>query len=417
MNLTIHHSASEIGGNCIEIESGVHRLILDIGQPLDKEGETAREKKLPATLDISKPVDGLIISHPHLDHFGLLSQVPQDWHVWSGKATEEIIRFNCKYSDKTLLREFRNFENKKPFIVGQFTVTPFLTDHSAFDAYMFLVEAEGKKLFYSGDFRMTGRKKYLVENIISRPHENIDALIIEGTNLGREDKKKYWDEERIEQEFINLIDSTKGRVFVTCSGQNIDRLVSIYKAAKKSGIPFIIDTYTAKVLSIVNKHCSSIPTADREEIKMLVSSRLHVKFDKMGDLVFIDNICDENKALSVKRLNIRKGKSVILIRDSMVSDFQKNGFHLSPDDAWCWSMWSDYQKKDSSRQITEWFASAGIKPQSIHTSGHASRSELHQLCDSINAAKNIIIHSDADDSIRREFKNPIIAINGETINI
>ncbi len=337
--------------------------------------------------------------------------------MWSGKATESIIRFNCEYSNQPLVREFRNFENKTRFISGTFTVTPFLTDHSAFDAYMFLVEAGGKRLFYSGDFRMTGRKKYLVEKIISRPHKNIDALIIEGTNLGREDKKKYWDEERIEQEFINLIDRTSGRVFVTCSGQNIDRLVSIYKAAKKSGVPFIIDTYTAKVLSIVNKHSSSIPTADRKEIKMLVSSRLHVKFDKMGDLVFISNICDENKALGISSLMKRKGKSVILIRDSMVPDFQDKGFQLSHDDAWCWSMWNEYQKKDSNRQIMEWFASAGIKPQSIHTSGHASDTELHRLCDSVNAAKNIIIHSDAGSKVKSEFPSSVMLKNGESMMI
>ena len=32
-------------------------------------------------------------------------------------------------------------------------------DHSAFDAYAFLVEAEGRSLFYSGDFRIHGRKQ------------------------------------------------------------------------------------------------------------------------------------------------------------------------------------------------------------------------------------------------------------------
>jgi ribonuclease J len=33
-----------------------------------------------------------------------------------------------------------------PFAVGPFTVTPILTDHSAFDAYMLLVEGAGKRL-------------------------------------------------------------------------------------------------------------------------------------------------------------------------------------------------------------------------------------------------------------------------------
>ena len=42
--------------------------------------------------------------------------------------------------------------------IGPFRITPQLVDHSAFDAYALLVEADGKRVYYSGDFRAHGRK-------------------------------------------------------------------------------------------------------------------------------------------------------------------------------------------------------------------------------------------------------------------
>ena len=47
--------------------------------------------------------------------------------------------------------------DRKPFELRPFTITPFLVDHSAFDAYALLVEAGGRRLFYSGDLRGHGR--------------------------------------------------------------------------------------------------------------------------------------------------------------------------------------------------------------------------------------------------------------------
>ena len=57
----------------------------------------------------------------------------------------------------------------EPVEIGPFRVTPYLVDHSAFDAYSLLVEADGKRVFYSGDFRGHGRKGKLFEAMVTRP--------------------------------------------------------------------------------------------------------------------------------------------------------------------------------------------------------------------------------------------------------
>jgi len=80
------------------------------------------------------------------------------------------------------------YESGKSFEIGPFCITPFLVDHSAYDSYSFLIEAGGKRLFYSGDFRAHGRKASLVEKLIETPPIDIDTLLLKpfGLNINQE---------------------------------------------------------------------------------------------------------------------------------------------------------------------------------------------------------------------------------------
>ena len=54
-------------------------------------------------------------------------------------------------------------------------------DHSAYDAYALLVEADDRRLFYSGDLRAHGFKGSLFERLAQNPPRDIDVLFLEGT--------------------------------------------------------------------------------------------------------------------------------------------------------------------------------------------------------------------------------------------
>jgi hypothetical protein len=86
---------------------------------------------------------------------------------------------------------------------------------------MMLVEGAGKRILYTGDFRRRGRKSVLVDRFMANPPPAIDVLLNEGTNLGSD--KPVKSQKEIEQDFVELFKRTKGRVFVSWSGQNIDR--------------------------------------------------------------------------------------------------------------------------------------------------------------------------------------------------
>jgi ribonuclease J len=228
LHLTVHRGTQQIGGSCIETaHPDGDRLILNAGRPLDApEGATGL---LPASLDRTRPAT-VLISHPHQDHWGLVEELPASWPIWTGSGSAKLIAVTGDVMRRPLTRTFEKWDSRSgPFAIGPFTVTPILTDHSAFDAYMLLVEAAGKRLLYTGDFRRHGRKSALVDRLMAHPPANIDVLLTEGTNLGSDKPVKSDDE--IEHDFVELFERTKGRVFVSWSGQNIDRTVTIYRAA------------------------------------------------------------------------------------------------------------------------------------------------------------------------------------------
>src|SRR3546814_5927644 len=75
---------------------------------------------------------------------------------------------------------------------------------------MLLIEVAGKRIMYSGDFRLHGRKSELVKRLMEHPPTQIDALIMEGTNLGSD--KPCSSEADLEDRYCELFSATAGRV-------------------------------------------------------------------------------------------------------------------------------------------------------------------------------------------------------------
>ena len=133
---------------------------------------------------------------------------------------------------------------KSQLTVGQFIVTPLLVDHSASDAYALLVEAGARRLLYSGDLRAHGRKPSTWRRLLDEPPAGVHALVLEGTRLSRPVEHNTTEHE-VEQVVARLCVETEGIVLVFYSGQNIDRLVTVYRASKRAGRMLVLDLYAA----------------------------------------------------------------------------------------------------------------------------------------------------------------------------
>ena len=250
MWLTIHRGAKQIGGSCLEIEHESKRLVIDLGLPLDAELEDTPLPAVKGLVDYTPDLLGLVISHAHLDHYGLIAKISSEVPLLIGEGASRILAASQTFfSDAQEFQQQFSLQHKRPIFLGPFTITPYLVDHSAYDAYGFTVDAGEKRLFYSGDFRAHGRKAKLFEQLASDPPENIDVMLMEGSTIGRTGKANdYPSEADLERCFADIFNRANGLSLVWASGQNIDRMVTLYKACRKSGKKLIIDMYTANIL-------------------------------------------------------------------------------------------------------------------------------------------------------------------------
>lgn len=392
VRLTVHRSTQEIGGNCIEISaSDGQRLLLDIGRPLDATGEAT--SLLPASLDLSGTPAAILISHPHQDHYGLLQAAPAEWPVYSGGATEKLVKLTAAIVGDPIARSFNAWTSGHPFTIGPFTVTPFLTDHSAFDAYMLLIEVEGKRILYSGDFRVHGRKASLVNRFMSAPPPSIDALLLEGTNLGAD--KPWMSEDVLEDEFQKLFEKTRGRVFVAWSAQNIDRTVTLYRACLKANRTLVIDLYTAEVLELLAEY-ANLPQPGWKQIIVVITSAFADLYRSKGREEFVTRMASHGVA--AHHLNDTSSRWVVMTRKSLIRDYARRNVTPGPDDAWSWSMWRGYLDGQDGQAAKAWFDANGALACHLHTSGHASPNDLRAFAKAVGAACVVPIHGAAWDT-------------------
>jgi ribonuclease J len=316
MTYTIHRGANEIGVSCVEICSATTRIVIDIGMPLmnpDGSGfdssniktQSAEKlldnKVLPAVPGLSKEGDkkktALLISHAHQDHYGLIDYVNKKIPVYFGKASHALIELTAVFAGKDkVIENPRYFESYKAFTIGDMEITPYLMDHAAFDAYAFLVRCEDETLLYTGDFRAHGRKWKLFYKFLHIIPKKIDWLLMEGTSLSRK-KQRFKTEEQLENEFVKTFKETRGLYLVYLSGQNIDRLVTIFLACKRSEKLFVIDFYIATVLSELAALGYGVPypSPGFSEIRVFFPNLLRRKMEKLNRKELIDKF--EKKSL------------------------------------------------------------------------------------------------------------------------
>ncbi len=435
MNYKIHRGTQEIGGSCVELWTNNTRILLDFGMPLvEKDGSEFEFKKykqlnIPELIgrgvlpDIkglyanNHPiVDAIILSHPHADHYGLLDYIHKDIPIYMGEATHKLIELSNIFLPQAVdLKNVCFYKKNEPFKVGDLAITPYWMDHSAFDAYALLVEADGKRLFYSGDFRSHGRKAKVFRRFLNNPPKNVDHLLMEGTTIGRGNQTSKTEVEIENEMHCKFTEPGKANLVLT-SGQNIDRLVSIYKACKKANKILVIDVYIANVLATLSKF-AGLPhlSSSFKDIRVIYPYRTTKRlFDNgHGDLA---NRFSPYKINWIE-IDIDPSGYVILIGERLKSEIKRMG-HITGGNL-IYSMWSGYLKKSRTKKFVDWLEQdKGLEISVIHTSGHADLQALENMVKAVDAKYIVPIHTFDGDKYRDLFGRQILELkDGEEASL
>jgi len=432
MQITIHRGTREIGGSCVEIRTNKTRLLIDFGMPLvDALGEPfdsrllnqknvndlKKSKILPSIKGIYKSekkyFDAIILSHSHLDHYGLLSYIHPQVPVYLSRGAYELIEISNLFTPhKVEIKNSRIISNKKTFVIGDCRITPYLVDHSAFDALAFLIEADGKRVFYSGDFRGHGRKRALYKKIIKNPPERIDCLLMEGTSLGKKDKNSK-DEIFVEKEITKRLKSAENITFLFTSSQNIDRLVSAYKACLKTEAIFVIDIYTAFILDRLSGISKGIPQFNWRNIRVKFYKYQADILAKNGSI----NLLYKYNARKIEfdEINKRKKQVLMLARDNSLFPVILRNIPDVQGAKIIYSLWEGYLTDEFKRYCK----GKGLIIEQIHASGHAKVADLKAFSNALKPKMLVLvpIHTFHAPEYPGLFKNVKLLKDGEVLNL
>ena len=236
--------------------------------------------------------------------------------------------------------------------------------------------------------RTHGRKAVLVERLVANPPTDIDLLLLEGSSLGRlNNDQQFPTEADIETQLVQAFSNTEGLALVHTSAQNIDRVVSIMRACKRTGRKLIIDLYTAAILEATGN--PNIPQSYWPDVALFIpqAQRIQIKENAWFDLLKHH----ATNRIFIEDLRETQNKSVLLFRPLYCRDLERGNCLKRA--SYIYSLWEGYWEQDSYYKLKELLKRHAIPKISIHTSGHASPTDLKKIVEAINPRVVVPIHT------------------------
>ena len=432
VSIKVHRGTDAIGGTCIEIIADRGRLILDLGKPLMANGGgeiDARWLEHPSVengvlSDVpglfggisDKPILGVLLSHAHPDHFGLMDYVDLSIPVYMSHESKAMIEVgNVFYPPEMHLskaiKRCQSFEQRRPFTLGDFKITPYLMDHSAFGASTFLIQVKGKRILYSGDLRAHGRKGETFNNL-PKQVGRIDCMLMEGTTLGGKHHVGFDSEDAVEAGFVDAF-SEHNLTCVLAAGSNIDRIVSLYRACKRKQKTMVIDLYQYHLLMQAKRFAKGLPPHQGDHLRVFFERRQETKMKEHG----LDDVLLAAKPFQIYPGEMIQKAPAMVLRLSwgfMEKIVQKLGEH--DDVVFIYSMWQGYLSKgDAGKVMANMPEKYSGEWQHVHTSGHAWLEDLQALTQAIQPDKLIPIHTLQADEFANYFDNVVRTKDGEEL--
>lgn len=375
MKLCIHRGTHQIGGIAAEISTASTRILIDMGDELSLDPNfVSAPLNIPGVTDGNGHCDAVLFTHYHGDHTGQMLRIRPEIPIYAGALAKDIMRLSAGrggQKNEALCRRIETiqaFSPGKPFLIGDIQITPFCIDHSACDSYLFLIEADGKRILYTGDFRLHGVRGKTMDKILDRRIGKVDAIITEGTTVSRTDGKTVTEWE-LQARVRNYLQQYK-YVFVLCATTNLDRIFALARAVPR-GKYCICDDYQKTLVETVSKHWNGISSF--YEMPKLQSFKYHppARFAELGGLMFV-------------RANSKFG-AIIRQYDPAQSIL-------------LYSMWDGYRTKPGST-IPDFLSLTGTWAE-LHTSGHASPDDLRHVIEKADPQLVIPMHTDAPQKMQ-----------------
>jgi ribonuclease J len=201
---------------------------------------------------------------------------------------------------------------------------------------------------------------------------------------------------------------TPGMVLAFYSVQNIDRLVSLFRAARRSGRLFVLDLYGAAVVAATGN--PRIPQPDWPQVRVFAPRNQRLRVKRERDFERVSAV--RASRIYPEELEREAHRLVMTFRHPMRADMERAGC-LTGAGA-LWSMWPGYLAEASGRAAARWLEDQAIPLAIAHASGHATVADLRRLADAFAPARIVPVHTSAPEAFPASFPRVERHEDGET---
>ncbi len=419
MKLTFYGAAGEVGRSCILLESDKAKILLDAGIKLGKEVE------FPLITDHElKALDGVVISHAHLDHSGYVPHiysVGYEGFMYATKPSFELsnvlisdyMRIStptnvAKDSVSRMQRHTRLMEFHQEFRINDLTLK-FLPAGHILGSAMIEVSDGKNVLLYTGDINLRTTK--LLDPAYSE-HLKADTLITESTYSGPDDV--FQSEKKVIDQMLASIKETilqGGKVLIPSFGVGrAQEVLMVLDDYMKSGLippaKLYMDGMIGKAMRI-HRH-NVIYCRDELQKRILLndddpfkSKNFYVVTTKQQRNRIIHG---SESAIVVTTSGMLTGGPILTYLLHMASDAKNKmllvGFQAEG------TLGREFENGAKHVKIDEKDVTVNLKVEKYHLSAHADRQQLLTLIGKIDGLKRIfIVHGDPAKS--KDFQQAI----------
>jgi len=511
LSLIFYGGVNEIGGNKVLLEEGETALFFDFGTSFARRylyfEEYLKPRASAGLLDLlemellpplqgvyrndvagnalwrrfkSSPlyreltIDGVLLSHAHIDHSGYISFLRQDIPIYSttmsafiAKAMQDsgrgdfekevcysipkeetagVFQATSWQKEPARQRPFRvldsqgftlealEFWQKTPGgrglqakglevaqSVGAFQLKCFPVDHSIFGAAAFAVETGSGWIVYTGDLRLHGRRGYLSEKFVhSAAQLRPIVLICEGTNT--ESGNIVVSEEEVYTKALETVKEAKALVVADFGPRNVERLLTFQQVAEENNRCLVIlakDAYLLKAMRYVSQE---VPESKSDKV-ICIYKDAKARLDKWED-----EIQKEYKTKLVTAEEIRNRQDSYILCFSFFDINELPDIMPQEGSIYIYSSSEAHNEEQAMdlRRLHNWLEHFGLKgiglpvekqnwevPEGewgLHASGHASGPELLNLIRNIAPKTLIPIHTENPDYFVRNLEGTGIEV-------
>lgn len=199
-----------------------------------------------ATALTQATVDGILISHGHIDHFGFLPLVDVNVPLYMSAETLEVLRFFDETGEFDLRMDQRPvtvLDDRQVVQVGNCEVLPVGTDHDILGVLGFIVRCGDTSVIYTGDYRLHGRHPERVRaffDLVRQEKQRARTILLtEGTRLGFGSVDELREGE-IQELSTRVVKAAPGLVLTNYYILDTERLKTFLRVARETGRTMVL---------------------------------------------------------------------------------------------------------------------------------------------------------------------------------